>query len=131
MSRVSIWFVIGFILLFVYLISHLNNKRNVQMISKSPSFSIATINSFRYEKGKALLAEYYFNVNGKTFKNAKGDGRFEKIGKFILNRSFPVIYNSNDPDKSAMLIFRSDFEKFNLAFPDSLVWVERKLSLSR
>jgi hypothetical protein len=131
MSRLSIWIVVGFILVFAYFISYLNNTRNVQVITKSPSFSIARITSFRYEKGKALLAEYNFDVNGKSFTSAKGDGRFEKIGNFILHRSFPVIYNSIDPNKSAVLIFKSDFEKFNIAFPDSLMWVETKLSETR
>ncbi|MNL81951.1 hypothetical protein D3C87_2092070 [compost metagenome] len=39
------------------------------------------------------------------------------------NKNFPVIYTPDNADLNRMLILESDFNEFDLQYPDSLKWV--------
>ncbi len=41
----------------------------------------------------------------------------------LIGRSFPLIYDTTSPNINHLLIFPTDFETWNLPFPDSLKWV--------
>lgn len=103
------------------------NKKHVHEILDSPSFTTGTLTKIRFEKGKTILGDYTFKVGDIQVNSVKGDGRFQVLANQLMNRSFPVIYNANDPSKNDLLIFPSDFEKYHMIFPDSLIWVENKL----
>ncbi len=45
--------------------------------------------------------------------------------RVVKGRQFPVILSSEDPSKHRLLMFRSDFAKYSLPFPDSLKWSEK------
>jgi hypothetical protein len=103
------------------------NKKHVSEILNSPSITTGTLTKIRYEKGKTTLGDYTFTVGNIQINSVKGDGRFQEMANKLMNRNFPVIYNSKDPSKNDLLIFSSDFEKYHLKFPDSLIWVEKKM----
>jgi hypothetical protein len=42
---------------------------------------------------------------------------------FFVGKSFPVVYNPNNPDNNFLLIRPGDFKKFNQSIPDSLKWI--------
>jgi hypothetical protein len=69
-----------------------------------------------------LTGFYSFTVKYEIHGGQNTDKRYKKIQAFILKKRFPVIYNSNDPTKNAILVFPDDFSNFNLPFPDSLTW---------
>jgi len=99
---------------------------NVSEILDSPSITTGTLTQIRYEKGKTTLGDYTFTVGDVKINSVKGDGRLQAKANHLIKRNFPVIYNSKDPSKNDLLIFPSDFEKYDLIFPDSLIWVEKK-----
>ncbi len=66
----------------------------------------------------------YYRVGDKDFSNySQPVFRCRPLGRSLFEHSFPVIYNTKKPGQSEVLVFPSDFEEFNLPFPDSLRWV--------
>jgi len=124
MKKNIIWVLcIGAVLLIAVIFTLNNNEKHVEEIVESPLFTNGVIHEITYEKGKTTLADYQFEVNGISFTSSKGDGRLQHLGKLIIDRPFPIIYNSEDPNKNDILIFKSDFLKYNIKFSDSLNWV--------
>jgi len=121
-------FFVSSILIFAIImwwITQKNNDQHLQEILKAPSFENGSFKDFVYEKGKGEIGIYSFKVKGTEYKNGKTDGRLRKIYDSLYCKSFPVIYNVQDPTKNRILIFPSDFAKFNLPYPDSLSWVKK------
>lgn len=69
----------------------------------------------------SLGLQYEFYYNGKKITSDNSFGSFSG-NKHFENKYFPVIYNPKS-GSSQLLIEPSDFERFNLSFPDSLKWV--------
>jgi hypothetical protein len=77
----------------------------------------------KFIKGSRI--KYYFHE--KEYLETTHFGS-SKIGK-IVNRTFPVIYLKDDEKVNHILIFKKDFEDYNLKYPDSLKWVCDSLKL--
>ena len=58
-----------------------------------------------------------FSANSGTLNDYEND---------FINKFFPVLLNPKTKE-SVILIFKDDFEEYNVPFPDSLNWVEDKL----
>ena len=101
---------------------------------------------FVCSKNRALLKENGVLTNGRVtnvYPAAKGginiDYEFYNKGKKIKgsefyiirneymnefeNKNFPVIYTPNNAGLNRMLILKSEFNEFDLQYPDSLKWV--------
>ena len=80
----------------------------------------------KYEpEGKSTTDEfvYQFNLNGFLFYgHHRGTWPNGGVDKFI-NKAFPVVYDSLNPNNSNMLMNDKDFIEYNIPFPDSLKWV--------
>ena len=116
------------VLLIAFFVTISNNRKNIeqrrQRIMSSPSFTSGFIEDLEHGKGKTTTGVYKFEVEGVVLTGKIGDGRLDKIRRMLFERSFPVIYNSKDPEINAILIFPSDFAWLNIPFPDSLNWVK-------
>ena len=106
-------------------ISEESNKKFIESIMKSPGFSNAVFSRLKNEKGKVLQALFVFEANGLPYENLRSFGPYKEKWSHFVGRSFPVIYNINDPSMSEILVFPSDFAKFKLKYPDSLEWVNK------
>lgn len=42
----------------------------------------------------------------------------------LIGVTLPLLYDTNNPKINHILLFKSDFESYNLNFPDSLKWIE-------
>lgn len=71
--------------------------------------------------GSQYTCQYY--VGYKAFTSHQPVFRCRPLGRSLFEHSFPVIYNTNKPSQSEVLVFPSDFAEFDLPFPDSLRWV--------
>ncbi len=70
---------------------------------------------------------FKFNVEGREIEgNAAFNSSelyYSDVEKFIVGKTFPVVYNPNSPHSNHLLIRKKDFEQFNVPFPDSMKWV--------
>ena len=101
-----------------------NNHQIDKKLLKSPAFAVGYFTGFQPAPGKGAQAMYYFTVNDTNYGGGRLDGRYRKLGNKMFEKSFPVIYNTQDPTRNQILVFSSDFSRMGLAYPDSLKWVE-------
>ena len=79
----------------------------------------------KYDGGGLRSSPSYifsFYYGGHNYKSSHGKGGGEGHSLF-MNSCFPIAINKENPEENAVLIFPSDFERYNLNFPDSLNWV--------
>lgn len=69
-----------------------------------------------------VTIEYEFYYEGKKYTANNAFNKFRGNQNFE-NRFFPVMYYPKLGGHSQLLIEPSDFERFDLPFPDSLKWV--------
>jgi hypothetical protein len=113
------------VIIIALILTERKNGKYAKEILEFPKYTNGIFEKFRYEKGKAIISDYSFEVNGVVFKSWKSDGRLREIGNYLFNRTFPVIYNMKDPTKNEILVFPSDFLNYKLTYPDSLNWVRK------
>ena len=69
---------------------------------------------------------YSYSINGVLFKNFNSYSRIElPIGsmKYLIDKTFPIAYDSTNPKNAILLILPKDFSLMNKNYPDSLSWV--------
>jgi len=64
--------------------------------------------------------EYRFSFGGKFHSEVDAVG-IKKLNSFI-GKSFPIIF-SPKTENSELLMTSEDFKKFDINFPDSLMWI--------
>ncbi|MVT10198.1 hypothetical protein [Chitinophaga tropicalis] len=75
-----------------------------------------------------LVLEYEFNVEGKKFTNTRDlVGLVVMAGRDFQGKSFPILYDPQDPSLNDILITPKGFGSYNREFPDSLNWVKNYL----
>jgi hypothetical protein len=47
------------------------------------------------------------------------------------NKYFPIVFSGNHPGYNDMLILPEDYERYNLRYPDSLIWIKELVNRSR
>lgn len=74
----------------------------------------------------ATVFRYRYYINGVKYSNKISLGiKFQPHGSsYLMNRTLPVVYEKDNPNNSWLLIKPTDFEYFNLPFPDSLKWIK-------
>lgn len=118
MKNKKVALIIGFILFLFFLLFVIIRQKRLS--NNGVLLQAHTLNWASSAKmGMSLRYEFYFNNERKT-----GDNSFAKIRwlRDFENRDFPVMYDSV-LGSSQLLVEPSDFERFNIAFPDSLNWV--------
>lgn len=107
------------VIVFIFILIYIKTSEN-NLIKKGELCNAKTIEWVSGAKmGLSLQYEFMYKKTKLTRSNAFGSIRGNKD---FENRYFPVIY---DPESgiSQLLIEPSDYERFNLKFPDSLKWV--------
>lgn len=118
-----IWFIIGMVNNYIILPQ---NKRKikddlsiyhgaiVKEIKSAPK--ISDLHRFTYS----------FQVLGETITSNNNIGISFKSNSahYLMEKSLPVAYETNNPKNSRLLIMPEDFEFFGILFPDSLQWIK-------
>ena len=117
-----------YLLVFVPMVWHFFHSRfQRKAIRQKHSFASGVITRLVFRSGKGrnfywTCAEYRvngvpFTCRGKAFRTLKPDQRDSLVGLKL-----PVIYERARPSNSKLLYSEAQFNRFNLAFPDSLGW---------
>ena len=66
---------------------------------------------------------FYYIVNEKQYYGSGRKYLIRCVDK-VLNHSFPLLYDTKSPENHDILISKYTFEHYQMAFPDSLQWLE-------
>ena len=125
-KKFQILFFIFFLCAFLYGIKERDN------LKKRKKVTIGTITGTKFVKGKYITYSYAIDTITFRRKYKIGYSTFEGmsrttisdgiVDKYLMNRQFPVVYDSLDFFKSDILISESDFLYYKIPYPDSLNW---------
>ena len=129
---------IAFVILIIgfglcYYFSERNNNKLKTEIIKDAVLTSGIVSAYLHDYKGISEYEYYFSTNenmANYYSKSSSSSSFvtyAKIGKKVLNKSFPVIYNKSLPQYNKILIIPDDFKEYNIPFPDSLNWVKEIL----
>lgn len=68
--------------------------------------------------------DFAFTINGETFRSSslysstELDASF--INKHVIRKTYPIVYNQDNPAIAHLLLLAEDFKKYGYAYPDSL-----------
>ncbi len=118
--------IIGFILAYLILrkMHNTSSEKFISNIKKSMKVNSGKIYKLKNNYKTADDFLYSFSFNSKGYFGSKYMSSAINYASF-LNTEFPVIFDSLDPKRNEMLIFKEDFEEFGLVYPDSLKWTEK------
>ena len=120
------------ILLFVIAIAYLfvQYREEENYLKKNGTVLKASVTGYTLSKS-SLLIKYSFIYKQKSYYDMKSAKQLQSrdVSKFLTGKSFPLILSKEDLENNALLIFREDFERYNLVYPDSLKWVCDSLKL--
>jgi hypothetical protein len=122
-SRNYIFKIIG-IFAFFMLVRWISIKQHNDLKIKGV-ISNATIIGDSFMKGSNI--KYYFNNEKYLTPTGLGSSKIQKL----VGKQFPIIYLKEDESVNYLLILKSDFDKFNLPYPDSLKWVCDSLKIDK
>lgn len=71
---------------------------------------------FYLTRDEKFEGQVEFSSDVVSFRDAKS---------FFIGRTFPVVYNPNDPSNNSILINENACKKYNVPFPDSLEWTKK------
>ena len=107
-----------------YLIIHSINERDRATMLRSGAYSVGKMFRVTSMKSRGTVGYYTFNIGEEEWAGEITTAQLLDLGSAVLKRSFPVIYDSNDPKQNQMLIFPEQFAYYHLPFPDSLRWIQ-------
>jgi hypothetical protein len=97
----------------------------VEEIRGNPAFISGKIVKLLNLSGySGYSAEYRYQVGTIIYQSDRTVS--EQCCKGFLEQRFPIIYSKKNPAINRMLVTSSDFEEFNLPFPDSLQHIQDK-----
>ena len=118
-----------FLLLGIFLYSFFKSNNDLIELKKIGVLQKAIITGTTFSKG--LLLTYSFIFENRPYTATKRESRLnsDEVKSLFVNKTFPLIISQKNPQVRDLLIFKEDFEKYNLVYPDSLKWVCDSLKL--
>jgi hypothetical protein len=100
----------------------IKNRNNLKI---KGVISNAIIIGDKFIKGSML--KYSFNNVEYLDRTGLGSSKIKKL----VGKQFPIIYLKEDESVNDILIFKSDFDTYNMPYPDSLKWVCDSLKIDK
>ena len=114
-----------FFLLLCYLIYNWRQKQLLLQHHKIVNGYVYHINHGSIIKGGSnVVISYYFFENGKKISARDESDLKYKVRHKLVNSYFPVVYDSTNPSNSKLLIWKDQWTRLGLQFPDSLDWLK-------
>jgi len=67
---------------------------------------------------------YIYFVNNKSYNDSKQYVISGALESRLLDVTIPILYDKTNPKINHLLLFKSDFQSYNMNYPDSLKWIE-------
>ncbi|ASZ13080.1 hypothetical protein KTO58_08965 [Chitinophaga pendula] len=100
---------------------HLNSNKGI---------TTGTVTFFaRDQKGLGGRIHYQYNIKGVIFENVSANRQMNADkGYLMVNKSFPVVYDTTKPGVSVIVTTPAQFENYSIELPDSLKWIRDLMS---
>ncbi len=110
--------------LIIYLTGKKSGDNYKKNILNKPTLTTGIITNVELKGRLGNFVEYHFDFNRNTiYSNGNAHNEYAPLKNFIVNKQFPVIFSSVNPNYNMILILPEDFKEYNVPFPDSLKWV--------
>lgn len=116
-----------FILVAVLFADYLDGLSGRNRIANNLAISTGYVYSTSIQHRGWVNLKYQFQVNEQSIAETKVMGVPSIHNKVFLDRSFPVVYSKKNSRLNELLVLPKDFKKYNISYPDSLVWVMKYL----
>jgi hypothetical protein len=107
------------------------NKKRSEEFRKYGTFGTARIYDVNPNINKGSSGynfDYEYKVNNKIYKgHSSSSGINYRLSRMILDKTFPIIYLSIDPEVARILVTPYDFRMENRDYPDSLKWIKKEM----
>ena len=120
------WLVFSFFIvlfLIIYFVTNYQDRRRVAKILKHAAYTEAQFTGEVHPVKKGSNGPWYvcsYHVKGKDYSSSEPVHLFDDFNMKFFYKTFPVIYDSTNPEDEQLLLFPFEFEEFNLPYPDSL-----------
>lgn len=94
-----------------------------QVLTKHFAILVGCTQQWKLASQASVRIKYIYMVDGKEKSGFTSDPILS-YKKEVEFKCFPVVYNAS-VDKADLLITPADFSRYNLPFPDSLMWVKQ------
>jgi hypothetical protein len=111
----------------IFFVIHLSSQKENREIKEDLIITNGTVYDSRMAHKGGVNIFYYFFVDGKHIKQTKTLSISSSFRSIFLNRTFPVVYSSKNPELNRMLVLKSDFKRFEIPFPDSLKFLNEMI----
>lgn len=105
-------------------------KRKEQSIMRHGKVCSGLVYDVYFSKRPTLpIIRYYYIVNNKKYfyECNVDDGTSISVLEGLENKYLNLVYDSTDFKKSKLLVFESDYKRFDVPYPDSMLWLKRLL----
>lgn len=118
----------GVLLIICWICSYFYEKNNNAKVILNQKIGIGYIRKVelfdRYSRHKITFDLF---TNGKLLETTwtiRDDIDFDKLQR-LDKKNLVVVYDSLDVNNKVLLLTQDDFDKFNVAIPDSLIWLKQ------
>jgi hypothetical protein len=104
----------------------IKNCREYYYLHQKHDTTTAIIYEAGHDSDGNLTFSYEFEFNKKKYNGS--DVKFNLYGSDapeFLNKKIVVLFSIEKPDVNTALLFKKDFDKYNIPYPDSLDWIEK------
>ena len=123
-SKKMAWILFGIVIVF-YIGVYIWKSREIKLLLKHHSIANGIITKFNKNgKGDADQIVYSFSIGNHNYYDMASFRVKDHLGENFVGRNFPVIFDVQNFDNHAILIYPENFHFFKLEFPDSLNWVK-------
>jgi hypothetical protein len=114
----------------IIICSYIKFKKDQNNLKSSGMMTIAKVTGDKLTKNTYLI-KYSFWHKNRIYNDMKSDNQLDldDVDRLLVNKTFPLILFPSDPNNNDLLLFKEDFERYNLAYPDSLKWICDSLKL--
>ncbi|SFQ31200.1 hypothetical protein [Parafilimonas terrae] len=116
-----------FIVVLVFSIIYINGRNSEddyrEKVLNKPELTTGTVTNVEFKSRVGYEVQFYFSANNGEIHSKTSFGDIVSLQHFIINKQFPIIFSSVNPNYNMILILPEDFKDYNVPFPDSLNWV--------
>lgn len=95
--------------------------RSQQDLKSKGILSNAKIVGWNLDAKSGIWINYQFMMNNRMYSGSRKNYTLTKLqAENMINRLFPVIFISNDPDNNELLVDSNDFKKYGVTLPNAV-----------